>query len=279
VEIPVGKASHVFVRMDSAGWHVAGHLPAASFSVQPLKHVVHDGFLVASELSSLELVEADERGLRLAVRAPPVVRRARPPSPETYACDAVNLGPPPLLDATAALPGDPKARRPVALALGEVPLSLEPGAAPAAWLLLSESPRNLVELGRSGAHRRIAMNDFTTLVFGWVPETWVRTPPKAQRGAPAGAMGGGTLAVGALGGRPGSRDEAPKPAIRSCPTALRLLARVGGDVMQVGTVDPGTPITVSQREGAVQLDPPAWLKLAEGATLETPGDALSRCSP
>jgi hypothetical protein len=207
------------------------------------------------------------------------VRLAHPPAPETYACDAVNLGPPPLLDAEAALPGDPRARRPVALGPGEVPLSLEPGAAPVAWLLVGESPRELVELGRSGPHRRIAMNDYTTLVFGWVPEAWVRAQPRARRSATAGAMGGGLLGLGALGGSAGSRGKATEPASRSCPTALRLLARVGGDVMQVGTVDPGTPITASQGEGAAQIEPPAWLKLAEGATLEAPGDALSRCSP
>lgn len=273
VEVPVGPAGHVFVRMSGAGWHLAGHLSAARLSVRPLTVTIHDGVLLPTEFAKLDLVRAERGRLWLVARPPPVVRLLAPAEPEAYSCDDVNLGPPPLLDAEGELLGDETTRRTVRIPAGEIPLSRKPGSAPSAWLELAEPFTEAIEFARQSGHRRIALTRYTTLVFGWVPASALRAPP-----APEMAYGEGGLGMtGILRGL--AEEEATPPELRHCPTVVPLFARVGSEVMQVGTIDPETPLAVTEVEGAARIEAPRWLKLAAGASFETPAEALAECTP
>ncbi len=272
IEVPAGDTTHVFVRVSSSGWNWAGHLAAESFSVRTLRTLIHDGFLLPTEFADLDVVRAESAQLWLVARPPGIAQRVLAPQPEPYACDEVHIGPPPLRDAEALLPGDPDARRPVRLRAGEVALSLEPGSEPIARLVVDASSQDVALLQQSGNSSRIAVTTTTTLVFGWVPTSQLLPAAPAED-----AYGEGRFGLSGMVGDYVEEQQA-RGTTYHCPFSLPVVARVADDVMEVGSIDAGTPIRAVSHDGLAILEPPVGMRLAKGARLETESEPLTRCS-
>jgi hypothetical protein len=270
IEIPNGEANAVFVRMARDGWKVAGHLAASAFTLWPLRVIPHEGFLVTTGLSDLELVRAQPGELWLTINPPPIVRRAAQPVPEIYMCDEVNVGPPPLLDAEASLPSDPATRRRMKLRAKVIPLSTEPGSAPIAWID-GGANQEVVELERRRTFSRIALTGYTTLVFGWVSSRKLGALPRESEEAyGVGGLGGGFAA--------GLAKSSERPGRVKCDAELPVLARIGVEVVEVGRVEADTWVEATQlSDDWAELLPPTDLRLVAGASFITPRAAFSGC--
>lgn len=128
------------------------------------------------------------------------------------------------------------------LSAGHVPLSVAPRGATAATLMSQGGDSDdLVEaFDREGDRTRILVPRDAGSVFGWVPTKALRALLH-EPGSVSGSSGGGHAWL--VGPDP-SRGQV-------CPESVRLFARVGDRVAEVGVAQANQPLTLGAIEGAL----------------------------
>ncbi|MBN1612638.1 MAG: hypothetical protein JW940_38795 [Polyangiaceae bacterium] len=280
VQVPVSEqVGSVFVELSCIGWHVAGHLDAAAFSVRPVRLLTFYGFMVPTEFASLTVTQARPDELMLSATVPAPVRLAGPMPPEPAACRDVGIAPPQPLDAASVLVGHTRAQQRSYLEKRGIPLRVQPDSEPIAWLDPTGGRQDVLVLEQRGASTRIVVTGHTTLVFGWVPTRDVVTPrPRVAEG-----HGSGGFAMGAAGQlqdgptTSAARRSSDRTAYQ-CSAPVPLVVDARGELMQVGSIDPGIPLEAVERAGGlVHLVPPRGIGLVDGASVGIPEAELARC--
>jgi hypothetical protein len=283
VRIPVAEVlDSVFVELSGKGWHVAGHLDAQAFCVHPARILMFYGFLVPTELADLRVTRARPGELMLTAAPPPPLKLAGGPLPaEPATCQDVSIAPPQPLGAETALFGSSDSRQRAYVAQRGVPLRLDPEAEPIAWFAPTEGPQPVDVLEKRDAYTRIALVDHTTLALGWV-RTGDLVMPRRHDGQSPGARGPTMGMVGQLAGG-ATTSEGNRVSERTgyrCNTEVSLVVDVRGELMQVGSIDPGTRLATAERAGGlVHLVPPQSISAVDGATFGIAESELARCEP
>jgi len=272
LEIPLGRdTDSVFVRLERNGWEIAGHLGTDAFSLRPARAMVFEGFLVPLPLADLRWDEARAGELLVTLSPSRGVKTTATVLRATHPCADVTIDDRSSFDANSVLP--PGARRDGVLrARAGIPLSVEAGGAPVAWLDPPNGDVQVQVMESRGAFVRIAWTHFEEIVFGWVPVGDVRT-----KGAQATAAYG---LLGLLGAGGGTSALSSNVTRYRCERDVSLVVDVHGEVVVVGRVLAGTRMDARDRmDGMVRVNLPSTAPVAAlpGASFGVPEGDLAGC--
>jgi hypothetical protein len=197
------------------------------------------------------------------------------PLQATVDCDALSLDLVKLRDARKAT-GFPATKRRLLLRGGvDVPIAAEPAGEIQGTLSFTDELAPEVEVVKQASGwSQIVIDQYSTLIYGWVPSGFVHKPE------PAGDMLGGVM--GGLGGFGLSGRGLGGPPPRSCtgPLAVSLRQRKRVAPGEIGSVQPGTRFftrATDERWTAIELESLPWLQLLPGNELVVATSELQRC--
>ncbi len=274
VHVASGKdTDSVYVTLSRGGWEVSGYLGSDAVALHPARAVVFGGFLVPTHDATLGVEEASPGRLLLVVAPSPGIRASASALRAACACEDVTVGAAGRFDPVLAVPRAGRAKDGVLRARPGIPLSVEAGGVPVAWLDPPGGDEPVKVLETRGAYTRVAWARVDQVVFGWVPVGDVRT-----RGAVAAVEYG-------IRGLPVDGATAEPPLVPNvtryrCNVDVPLVADVRREVMRVGTVAAGTRLEARDRvEGVVRLvvPPTAPVEALDGVALGIPAAVLGGC--
>jgi len=274
VQVAAGKdTDSVYVTLSRSGWEVSGYLGSDAISLHPVRALIFGGFLVPTHEASLGWEEASPGRLVLVVAPSRGIKAGAPALRAAFACQDVTVGAQEGFDAGAAIPQAARAKDGVLRARPGIPLSVEAGGPPAAWLDPPGGDEPVKVLEARGAFVRVAWARLDQVVFGWVPVGDVST-----RGAAAAARYG--IRGLPRGGVAAEASLAPNVTRYRCSVDVPLVADARGEAMRVGTVVAGTRLDARDRVGGVirlVVPPTAPVEVLDGVVLGIPEAALGGC--
>jgi hypothetical protein len=260
-------ASSVSARVITPTLELAGFVDPQRVQLHARKPFVIAGFLIPGP--KLPLRYAGTRSGRLEIDVAPASLTKALHAERACSDLALDAG---TFDPRSALPE--RSQRMTSLAAGrDIPLSIEPGAAPIAMLHYENSP--LVDvLATRGAEVRVAvlageMNPSDNFVaFGWVPASAVLEISQGM---------GGSWGRGGMRGT-ASRPPSKRPHV-VCARDIGLRVQLDRDVRPVGHIRPNTIIELLDDNDPVEVSIlRAHAELAEGAHWLVSRAELADCS-
>lgn len=263
-----GPAAGALVRVARGGVSVAGLLPASEVQLYPTRALVLGGFVVPQSITALAW-KATSLGEITVSLAPEGIELVTAGSLDALRlpCNAVGVEAS-RFDPRSVVPRSTRERDFELARRGPVPLSRLPDEPPIARILPGEGPASVTVIEARGARSLIRMVRRDAVIFGWIP-----TSALGEEGAwfnEEFSHGDGfTL----------EPEPEPITGVVRCPRALPVVAVRGADKRVVGSIAPGTELSVhAASEGIVPFAlPPGLVDLRPEVRLGVPAERLSGC--